>query len=204
MLDQLFNIVRQASEHAVVKNPEIPNEYNQDVMADATKTVAGGFQNILAGGGFNNILDLFRGGGNNTGRQGGIGGLLKNPLVTMMIGYFISKLVGKYKMSPASASRVANDVIPNTVSNLVQQVNDPNNNKSTLDGLINSLAGGSGVPGSEPLQNLLDNRQGGASQGIDLQELIGRITQNAQHEVGERAQTGGGGILNLIKGLIAN
>lgn len=62
MLDQLFNIVKQFGQDTVVNNPEVPNEQNQEVMADATKTIASGFQNIMAGGGFQNILDLFKAG----------------------------------------------------------------------------------------------------------------------------------------------
>ncbi|MBM3415135.1 MAG: hypothetical protein FJY20_01550 [Bacteroidetes bacterium] len=64
MLDQLFNIVKQFGQDTVVNNPEVPNEYNPEIMADATKTIASGFQNVRAGGGFQNILDLFKGGGN--------------------------------------------------------------------------------------------------------------------------------------------
>jgi hypothetical protein len=135
MLDKIFDIVKQFGQDSVVNNPDVPNEQNQEVMADATKTIASGFQNIVAGGGFENILDLFKGGGNagsNTS-GGGIGGLLKNPIVSMMVGYFISKLVGKYKMSPASASNVANSLIPNALNGLISETKDPANPGFTLD-----------------------------------------------------------------------
>ena len=75
MLDQLFNIVKQFGQETVVNNPEVPNEYNQEVMADATSTIASGFQNVMAGGGFQNILDLFKdgGGAEGDGEGGGLG-----------------------------------------------------------------------------------------------------------------------------------
>ena len=143
MLDQLFNIVKQFGQETVVNNPDVPNEFNQEVMADATQTIAGGFKNIVAGGGLQNILDLFKGGGGgaNNGSGGGIGGLMKNPIVSMMVGYFISKLVRKYSMSPSVASDVANKLIPSSLNGLIEQTKDPNNPNLNMDGFIGSLIG---------------------------------------------------------------
>lgn len=208
MLDQIVSLVKQFGQETVVNNPEIPNEYNQEVLADATSTITNGFQNVMAGGGFENILDLFKGAGNNTGGSG-IAGLVKSPIVTMMIGYFISKLVNKYKMSPASASSVANNLIPNALSGLINQTNDPGNPNATLDNLIGSLTGGetnntgqAGNSGS-PLQNLLDQFTGGASGsggGFDLQDIIGSLTQKAQNGFQNRQQSGG--LMDMIKGFL--
>jgi hypothetical protein len=109
MLEQLLDLVKNFGQETVVDNPEIPNEQNHEVLADATKTITSGLQNVMAGGGLQNILDLFK------GNSGTSAGLLKNPMVSMMIGHFISKLVGKYNMSPSSASSVANNLIPNVL-----------------------------------------------------------------------------------------
>lgn len=210
MLDQLFNIVKQFGQDSVVDNPEVPNEHNNDVMADATKTIASGFQNVMAGGGFQNILDLFKGGGNTAGGSGGgIGSLIKNPMVTMMIGYFISKLVGKYKMSPSAASNVANSLIPNALNGIITETNNPENSGFTLDGLIGSLTGGGGGSqnGGGTLQNLLDQFTGGGGSssggggGFDLQDIIGNLTQKAQNNFqDQQTSSSGGGLMDMIKG----
>lgn len=217
MLDQLFNIVKQFGQDSVVNNPEVPNEYNQDVMADATKTIASGFQNVLAGGGFQNILDLFKGGGNTNAvtSGGGIGGLLKNPMVSMMIGYFISKLVGKYKMTPAAASNVANNLIPNSINDLIQQTNDPGNPQATMDNLVGALVGRGAAAEQEEqqssgggfsLQNLLEQFTGGGSGsgsgGFNIQDVIGNLTKKAQHNFQDQQSGGGGGLMDLIKGFM--
>lgn len=215
MLDQLFNIVKQFGQETVVNNPEVPNEHNEDVMADATKTIASGFKNVLAGGGFQNILDLFKGGGSSSAgaSSGGIGGLLKNPMVSMMIGYFISKLVGKYKMSPSSASSVANNLIPNALSNLIEQTNDSKNPNATLDGLIGSLTGGDEQPASNggggfQLQDILEKFTGGGNSGsggggINIQDIIGKLTNKAQNSFQNNEGSGsGGGLMDLIKGFM--
>ena len=218
MLEQLFNIVKQLGQDTVVNNPDVPNEYNQEVMADATQTIAGGFQNILAGGGFQNILDLFKGGGSsNAGTSGsGIGSLIKNPIVSMMVGYFISKLVRKYSMSPSIASNVANSLIPNALNGLIQKTNDPNNPDVNLDGLIGSLVGGGGDTEQQeektsrsPLQDLLEKFTGGGGDnansgggGFDLQDIIGKLTKKSQNSLEEGQRGGGGGLMDLIKGFI--
>ncbi len=216
MLDQLFNIVKQMGQDTVVSNPEVPNEQNQEVMAEATQTIAGGFKNIMAGGGLQNILDLFKGGGNSSGSNsgGGIGGLLKNPIVTMMVGHFISKLVGKFNMSPSAASNVANNLIPGSLDDLIRQTKDPNNSKLDMDGFLGSLVGNNGADlqeqgiqkaGGSPLQDLLDKFTGGGGDSngdgqVDLQDLIGKFAQRSQNSL--QGEGGGGGLLDMIRGFI--
>ena len=185
MLDQLFNIVKQFGQETVVNNPDVPNDYNQEVMGDATQTIAGGFKNIVAGGGLQSIIDLFKGGGATspgTEGGGGIGGLMKNPIVSMMIGHFISKLVGKYSMSPSIASNVANTLIPKSLNGLIEQTRDPNNPKLTLDGFIGSLVGGNNTE-DNPVEKPAET--GG---GSPLQDLIEKVTGG-----GGNSNTGGGG-----------
>lgn len=217
MLDQLINIVKQFGKDSVENNPEVPNEYNQEVMADATKTIASGFQNVLAGGGFQNILDLFKGAGTGNKSGGGIGNLLKNPMVSMMIGYFISKLVSKYKMTPTAASNIANTLIPNSLNSLIAQTYDPNNEKATLDNLVGELVGRAGAAenseqqgqaeGGFSLQNLLEqftsegNGGGGSTGGLNIQDIIGNLTKKAQNNFQDQ-QSSGGGIMDLIKGFM--
>ena len=131
----------------------------------------------------------------------------------MMVGYFISKLVGKYKMSPSSASSVANNLIPNALSGLINQTNDPNNPGATLDGLIGSLTGGgeqsASSGGGSQLQDILDSFTGGGGGnsgsgggGFNIQDIIGRLTNKAQNSFQDGQSSGGGGLMDLIKGFI--
>ena len=97
MLEQISELVKQYGKEVVVDNPDIPNEQNNAVLAEATSTITGGMQNMLAGGGLQDIISMFTGGGRNSqgNQSGGIAGLIKNPMVSMMIGHLVSKLVGK-------------------------------------------------------------------------------------------------------------
>jgi hypothetical protein len=214
MLDQLFNLVKHFGKDTVVNNPEVPNEHNEEVMAEATHTIGSGFQNVMAGGGFQNILDLFKGGGNNSGK-GGIAGLLKNPIVTMMVGHFISKLVSKFKMKPAAASNVSNNLIPNVLNGLISRTKstDPENDAYDFNDLIGSLTGGK-VPTSESssggfnFQDLLNKITGSGNSdngegGFNLQDIISKVTHGMQQNQEQQGGGGGGGLMGLIKGLIS-
>lgn len=216
MLDQLFNLVKQVGQDTVVNNPDVPNEENEHVMADATNTIASGFQNIMAGGGFQNILDLFKGGGNaenNKSSGSGIGGLLKSPIVSMMVGYFMNKLVSKYKMSPSAASNVSNNLIPNVLNGLISRTtsNDPENDAFDFNDLIGSLTGGK-VATSESnssgfnFQGLLNQLTGGGNNGegggFNLQDIISQVTRGTQQNQEQQANSSGG-LMDLIKGFIS-
>lgn len=206
MLEQIISLVREYGETTVVTNPEVPNEQNEAVLAEAGKTVAGGLQNILAGGGFENILSLF--GGQSGTQQNGIAGLMKNPIVSMMVGNLINKLVGKYNMNPQQASNVSANLIPNVLNQLIQRTQDPNNSSFTMDSLIQSLTGGnvtvptqSGSGGG--LQDLLNQFTGGGNSGgsgIDIANIINQITNQSQKQI--QNQQGSGGLMDMIKGFL--
>ncbi len=104
MLKELFELVRGNAQETVIENPEVPNEYNNEVVAEATNTVASGMRNMVAGGGLESLLNLFKGG--SPGKKG----LLQNPIVNMMMGHFASKLMNKFNMSNNQANSVSGNL----------------------------------------------------------------------------------------------
>lgn len=209
MLEQIAELVKIYGRDTVTDNPEIPGQQNNAILAEATNTITGGMQNMLAGGGLGDIISMFTGGkGVQSGAQGGgIGGLLKNPIVAMMVGHLISKLVSKFNMSPAQASSISNNLIPNVLNGLVTRTtnHDPENDAFDLNDLIGSLTGGN-VATSETsqggfnFQDMLDKFTGGGNgSGFDLQDIIGQVTQGAVQGKGQQAKSGGG-LIDLVKG----
>lgn len=208
MFEQISALVKQYGQQVVIDNPDIPNENNNAVLAEATRTVTGGMQNMLAGGGLQDIISMFTGGGDgSSGRSqtSGIAGMLKNPMVSMMVGHLISKLVGKFNMSPAQASKVSNSLIPNVLNGLITRTasSDPADASFDLNDLIGSLTGGNAATSGFNFQGLLNQITGGGSgnggEGFDLQDIISQVTEGAQQNQ-ERQARSGGGITDLIKG----
>lgn len=211
MLDKLVELVKSLAGDAVVNNPDVPNEHNDDVVAEATNTVAGGLQNMVAGGGLQNIISMFSGG---AGQQQDSKGLLSNPIVNMMIGHFASKLMSKFGLGSTQASGVANDLIPNVLSGLINKTNDPNNSSFTLDNLLHTLTGGQSTQVAQDqqtagnsgfsFQNLIGQFTGGggtqqAGGGGGLMDIVSKLTGGAQNA---QQQQGGGGLMNLIQGFL--
>lgn len=186
MLEELFNLVKEQSNDPVVNNPAIPNELNNDVVAEATNTVAGGLRNMVAGGGLQNIISLFTGGGN---QNSGGKGLLSNPIVNMMIGHFASKLISKYNVGGSQANNIAANLIPNVISNLISKSNDSSNNGFSLEGLLNSITGGQSA-------QVVQQQQTSGNSGFNFQDLISQFTG-----AGGAQQSGGGGLMDIVSQL---
>jgi hypothetical protein len=207
MLDDLLNMVKGLAGDAVVNNPDVPNEHNDAVVAEATNTVAGGLQNLVAGGGLQSILSLFGGGG----QQQNQSGIMSNPIVSMMIGHFASKLMGKYGLGNTQANGVAANLIPNVLSNLISKTNDPGNSSFTLDNLLHSLTGGHSTQVAQQqqsagdsgfsFQNLIGQFTGGGNSGGGggIMDIVSKLAGGAQNQ---QQQQGGGGLMNIISGFL--
>jgi hypothetical protein len=205
MFEQISALVKQYGQDAVINNPAIPNESNNAVLAEATNTITGGMQNMLAGGGLGDLISMFTGRRQTGGQGGGIGNLLKNPLVLMMIGHLISKLVTKYKMSPAQASQVSNNLIPNVLNGLVTRTasQEPSDNAFNLNDLIGSLTGGN-IAGPNAgqgfnFQDLLTQFTGNSNDSaFDRDDIISQVTEKAQQNQEQNAREGQG-LADLVR-----
>jgi hypothetical protein len=193
MLENLFNLVKEFSGDQVINNPAVPNERNNDVMAEATHSIAGGLQNIAAGGGLQSILQLFSGGGNRNS-------LLSNPIVSMMAGHFMNKLMNKHGLNSQQASGIASSLIPNVLSSLIQRTNDQNNNSFDLNGILQSLTGNATAQkaGGLDIRGLINQFTGnGGNVGGGMQDILNQFTNQTQQNM--QRQPGSGGLMDLIK-----
>src|SRR5688572_10090602 len=158
MLKELFDLVKGNATDIVMNNPDVPNQYNNEVEAEATNTVASGMRNSVAGGGIQSLLSLFRGGGGNKKS------LLSNPIVSMMMGHFAGKLMNKFNMNNNEANSLSGNLIPNVLSSLINKTNDPNDSGFSLEKLIGSITGNKNDTGSGGLQDLLQQFTGGGAE----------------------------------------
>ena len=205
MLEELFNLVKENAKEPVIDSSDIPNDQNDAVVAEATNTVASGLRNMVAGGGLQNIISMFTGGG----QQGGDskGGLMSNPIVNMMIGHFAGKLMSKYNIGGTQANNVASNLIPQVISSLISKTNDSSNSSFSLEGLLNSITGGKATQaeqsGGFDIGSLISQFTGGGQQnnagGGGLMDIVSQFTQGAQEQ---QQRNGGGGLMDLIKGFM--
>src|SRR5688572_18885828 len=193
MLKELFDLVKGQATETVINNPDVPNQYNNEVVAEATNTVASGLRNVVAGGGVQNILSMF--GGNPNKKS-----LLSNPIVSMMMGHFASKLMNKFNMGPSQANNLSGNLIPNVLGTLINKSNDRNDSTFSLEKLLASITGGRSnevTSQSGGLGGLLNQFNGGSrGNGGGLLDIVKTLAGGAQ----EQQQRNGGSLLDLIKG----
>lgn len=199
MLKELFDLVKGHATDTVINNPAVPNENNNDVIAEATNTVASGLRNVVAGGGVQSLLNLFGSGGSDKKN------LLSNPIVSMMMGHFAGKLMNKFNMNNTQANNLSGSLIPNVLSSLINKTNDPNESGFSLEKLLGSITGNkSDVSGDQNsgggIGDLLKQFSGvGQSGGGGIMDIVKSLAGGAQQQ---QQQNGAGGLMDIIKGFI--
>jgi hypothetical protein len=193
MLEQLLDLIKQQGEETVVRNPAIPNEQNSQVLSDAGSSIMNGLQGALAGGGLNQVMKLFSGGGS------GGSSILNNPLVQNIVQSFTGQLTNRFQVNPAQAAQVSSNLIPQVLQQFTGKVADPNDSSIDINSVMQSLTGGqtSGIN----FQNLLQKFQGAGGDvdgdgDTDLQDIIARVSGGARQSAGSS-----GGIADMMKGL---
>lgn len=219
MIEQLFNLIQQESQNEIINNPAIPNEYNNQAVGLATESVFSGLQGALANGGLKDVMGLF-GGQSDTNTN--------NPLVGGIVNNLVASLMKKFGIDSPMATSIAGSLIPSIIGKLVNKTNDPNDHGFDINDIIGSLTGGNAsnagveIPGGQItptssggidfgsiLRKItsggLDANHDGSIGLDDLSGLIGGAASNAQQQhQGQQQPQGGGGIFDMLKGLMGS
>lgn len=192
MLEVLQGLIQQAGQGAVVQNPEVPNEHNEDVMSEVMQGLMGGLSNQAnSQGGLGSLIGLLGGSaGNNSGS------LMSNPIVSNIAQSVIGNLMEKFGLSNSAAAGVVGDMLPSVLGGLIDKTNDPNDNSIDLGSLLGGITGGktSGID----FGSLLSQGAGALADGkLDMNDLM-NLAGNA---MGGQKQQDGGGLGSLLGGL---
>lgn len=191
MFEQLLNLVKEQAGTAIINNPDIPNERNDEAVGDVTNSIASGLQNALAGGQFKDVLKLLGGEG---------GDLQSNPMANQLSGNAVSSLMDKFGLNQGQAGSIVSNLLPGVLQNLISKTNNPGDSSFDLQGIFSSLTGGK--TGGLDLQGLLGKvTQGGGLDkdgdgDTDLNDVINMVKGGASQQ-----QQGGGGMMDIVKGL---
>lgn len=154
MLENLQNLVRQHAGDAIINNPAIPNERNEEAVADASSSIISGLKSAAASGNTDILANLFNGGSQNT---------LTSPVTQNIQSGFIQNLINKFGLDHGKASQIATGLIPTVLQKFVHKTNDPNDNSFELKSVIGSLTGGQGT--SDILSKFGGNDNEGGAMG---------------------------------------
>jgi hypothetical protein len=196
MLEQLLSMVKDLGQDQVVNNPEVPNEYNETVMATASESLLGTMQQAIAGGQGEELLKMF-----NSQDEGE---LMANPLAQQVQSGFMDNITSKLGLNSKTAAGLAAGFITMVIKNMVKRTNSTAEADSgfSLEGLLGGLTGGGNQAGGLNIGSLIGQFTGGGQKagGMDIASLIGQFKGGGQ----TNQQAGGQDMIgNLIKGFFS-
>ena len=131
MLNQLLNLVKEHAGDAIVNNPAIPNESNNEAITATAESLLNNLMSQAQGGGLENIISLFQGG--NAGNNSFINNITSN---------VAGDLMKKFGINNAVAQGIVSSLIPIVINKLVHKTNDQNDNSLNINNVISELSGG--------------------------------------------------------------
>ncbi len=188
MFENLMNLVKEHASEAIINNPNIPNERNDEAIADATNSITNGLQNMLSSGNIKDVVSMF----SNNGSQA-----QANAASTMQ-GGLVQNLMDKFGLDNNNAKGIAESLIPNVLQNFVQKTNEPTNNGFDLQEIMNNLSGGktAGFDMSSLLSKfnsgVLDKDGDGDTDLQDIMAILGNKNNSSANS---------NSVLDTVKGL---
>jgi hypothetical protein len=133
MLKNLLELVKENAGEAIINNPAVPNERNNDVIQTASDSLFKALQGTAKKQGVGSIRDMFAQGGEK---------VAQSPAVNNISANVAGDLMKKFGLNKGAANGIVAMLIPIVLSKLVNKTNDPNDNSFGLDDIIGSLTGG--------------------------------------------------------------
>ena len=145
MFEKLFMLVKNNAGRAVINNPDVPEKYREAIINEASSSIIEVLKGQMESGRLKDIVRYFQ-----------YPEIYQNPLVNSVVNKFAGKLNKYYGMENAVALRVANDLMPPVMNELIRQskveqnkdfglgafLSMINGNRADLSGLVNDLIRG--------------------------------------------------------------
>jgi hypothetical protein len=180
MLDNLMNLIRQHAGDAIINNPAIPNERNDEAIQETGNSIISSLQNAFSGGNVKSVLNLF---------NGNADGVEQNPLVQDTSSGLQQRLQEKFNLNGQQASGIAGSLIPTILKQFGQKTADPNDNSFDLQDVFNQLSGGrtANLNMSEMVSKFKGGLDSDGDNDVDVQDLKSLLS--------------GGSVMDKLKGL---
>lgn len=152
MFENLLNLVKEHAGDAIINNPAIPNERNNEAISTASDSIIGGLKDAFAGGQLNDVVQLFSNSSNAT----------SSPLTKGIEGNLVQSLMGKFGLQNSQANGIASSLIPLVLNKLVHKTNDPKDSSFDIQGILGTITGGN--TGGLDIGNIINQFKGGSEQ----------------------------------------
>lgn len=174
-----MNLVKQQSGQAVINNPAIPNDQNDNVMQTVASSIMSGLGQQAQGGGLGNLLGMVVNGGGN---------VQDNPVTQGVQQNVEQSLMQKLGISPQVAMSVAAAVVPMVLGKLMNKAADPNDSSVDGNSIMGAATGQQGVDWMGAASSAM------ADGKLDMNDLM-RVMS------GQQGGQAGGGLGSMLGGL---
>lgn len=158
MFENLLNLVKENAADAIINNPAIPNDRNDEAISYASNSIVDGLKGALTNGNINDVLSMFKG-----------ENAAASPIAQNIQGGFIQNLMEKFGLDNAQAGGIANSLLPSILNQFASKTNDPNDNSFDLQDIVQKLNGGNG---EFDIQQLIAQFQGTHTGGTGLIDTV--------------------------------
>lgn len=167
MFENLLNLVKENAGDAIINNPAIPNERNDEAVSLASNSIVDGLKNALSGGNLGDLTHLFNNSDN----------VASSPVMQNIQGGFIQNLMDKFGLDTGTAGNIANNLLPGVLQKLVHKTNDPNDSSFDIQGILGHLGGGSGLDIGSMVKQFAGGGGGGTHGGGGILDTVKGLFQ---------------------------
>lgn len=132
MLDKIKNIVREYSGDAIINNPSVPNEKNEEAIDTTASSIMNQLKGEASSGNMNSVMDMFKGGSDTS----------SNPATSKISNGVAGDLMKKLGIDNAAAAGIANKIVPNILGKMKSKSDDPNDKDFDIKDILGSFGGG--------------------------------------------------------------
>src|SRR6476660_1491861 len=101
MFENLLNLVKENAGDAIINNPAIPNERNDEAISYASNSIVDGLKGALANGNINDVVSMFTS-----------GNAAASPVAQNIHGGFVQNLMDKFGLDNGQAGSIASNLLP--------------------------------------------------------------------------------------------
>lgn len=130
MFENLVSLVKDYAGDAIINNPAIPNEHNDEAISTTASGIIDVLKTQLQSNGIQGLTSMISSGNIDSG----VVDTIKNTVS--------DNLMQKFGLDNSSAGSIVSSLIPVVMSKFTQQTNDPNNSNFDINGIVGALSGG--------------------------------------------------------------
>jgi hypothetical protein len=130
MFEKLFLLVKNNAGTAVIDNPEIPQQFHESVINEASSTIIEVLKGQMETGKMKDLVSFFQ-----------LTRIYNSSLVRTIVNKFANKINKFYGIEPALALSTANSLIPPVMQELVKQSKNKQNREFSLNNFLSKLNG---------------------------------------------------------------